>query len=474
MAPTYKNFIYMEEQGFLFAYVPKVACTNWKSLLRYMAGAEDWLNNNRAHDKVNAGLRYLDPADAADMALLQDRSLRKYAMVRDPYSRTLSAYLNKVESRLPVQPESEGENHFCKVVRDIDHFRQEQLDTSLYPEITFEVFLLWLRDSTSPYTQDEHWAPQSSLLLQPDLEFDYIGRFEDLQTESQHLLQAMGCDQSFPSQKEVKFAPTGAQSKIDTYYSQPTYRLVNQIFARDFKNLSYNVFTECAVKVKERRPSKTHSLQIIKEIGIPLATVIDVGAQVKTEELAQIFPGKTHLLVEPIEEYLEDLESYYKESGINTKIAAVAAAEYDGEAQLALRSVNNGRSITHARLIDGPGMRTTPVRKVDTLVKEYDLPGPFLIKIDVDGAEERVLQGASATLQNTNVVIVEAQVRNFLDRAQPLIAAGFELMDLVDLCYYNNRLSQFDMIFVNKQRMIHAGMDLMGKTFDPKLWFKIK
>ena len=45
MPPTYRNFIYNAERGFVFAYVPKVACTNWKSLLRYMAGHDDWLDN---------------------------------------------------------------------------------------------------------------------------------------------------------------------------------------------------------------------------------------------------------------------------------------------------------------------------------------------------------------------------------------------------------------------------------------------
>lgn len=50
---NYKNFIYDEARGFVFAYVPKVACTNWKSLLRFMAGEKDWLDNRRAHDKAS-------------------------------------------------------------------------------------------------------------------------------------------------------------------------------------------------------------------------------------------------------------------------------------------------------------------------------------------------------------------------------------------------------------------------------------
>ena len=35
----------------------------------------------------------------------------------------LSAYLNKVESRLPLPEEAEGEEYFLTVTRDIDRFR---------------------------------------------------------------------------------------------------------------------------------------------------------------------------------------------------------------------------------------------------------------------------------------------------------------------------------------------------------------
>ena len=78
MTIIYKNFIYMEDRGFLFAYVPKVACTNWKSLLRYMSGKEDWLDNKLAHDKALGGLRYLD-LNGEDAEILLDPSIRKYA-----------------------------------------------------------------------------------------------------------------------------------------------------------------------------------------------------------------------------------------------------------------------------------------------------------------------------------------------------------------------------------------------------------
>jgi len=239
MGPIYKNFIYDEDRGFLFAYVPKVACTNWKSLLRHMAGQEDWLDNRRAHDKENGGLRYLDLSKPEDQALLQNPILRKYAMVRDPYSRILSAYLNKVEARLPVSPQIEGEDHFCAVVRDIDRFRQEHLSPADYPEINFEVFLRWLQHGKSWFTKDEHWTAQATLLRQPEVRFELLGRFENMTEDAAQLLHAMGCDQGFPSQRDVNFSPTKATEKMAQYYTKACQEHVKTFFAADFILFGY-------------------------------------------------------------------------------------------------------------------------------------------------------------------------------------------------------------------------------------------
>lgn len=240
MTIIYKNFIYMEDRGFIFAYVPKVACTNWKSLLRYMSGKEDWLDNKLAHDKALGGLRYLD-LNGEDAEILLDPSIRKYAMVRDPFSRILSAYLNKVEFLLPPKPATEGEDHFCKVVREIDIFRRDVLGQAHSPEITFEVFLLWLRDSGSWFTKDEHWAPQVTLLRQPDVAFDIVGRFENLSEDATRILAAMGCDQAFPTPKDVKFAPTQATEKMKNYYSDAERSLVEDLFAEDLDVFGYSM-----------------------------------------------------------------------------------------------------------------------------------------------------------------------------------------------------------------------------------------
>ncbi|NOZ37941.1 MAG: sulfotransferase family protein [Gammaproteobacteria bacterium] len=238
MTVTYKNFIYNAERGFIFAYVPKVACTNWKALLRYMAGHEDWLDNKFAHDKKKGGLHYLE-LDGPDNALLMRPDISKYAMVRNPYSRVLSAYLNKIECRLPVQPETENEDHFHNVVRDVDTYRRDVLDVARFPDITLEVFLRWLKGSDSWFVNDEHWAPQVTLLHLPEVKFDIVGRFENLSEDAPRILRAMGCEQDFPSQKDVNFAPTGAQSKVQRYFDVTCCTLVEELYAEDFVTLEY-------------------------------------------------------------------------------------------------------------------------------------------------------------------------------------------------------------------------------------------
>lgn len=226
----------MEERGFIFAYVPKVACTGWKSLIRRISGYVDWLDNELAHDKANGGLRYLD-SEGPDAGLLLQKEIKKFAMVREPYSRALSAYLNKIEPRLP--PKKEPRDHFDRIVVKIEAWRLAALDLAEHHEITFEVFLLWLSDSGSWLAHDEHFASQTMLLRQPEVAFDIIGRFEDFSRASGEIMAAMGWDEQFPNPREQNFSPTGASSKVHQYFNASCYKLVDEIYKDDFHYFKY-------------------------------------------------------------------------------------------------------------------------------------------------------------------------------------------------------------------------------------------
>jgi FkbM family methyltransferase len=53
--------------------------------------------------------------------------------------------------------------------------------------------------------------------------------------------------------------------------------------------------------------------------------------------------------------------------------------------------------------------RTKHMNSLDKIVKERGFPPPDLIKIDVQGAERDVIQGALETIKNTQYMIVEMQ-----------------------------------------------------------------
>jgi hypothetical protein len=95
----YFNFIWQERFAYIFAYVPKVACTNWKCVLRHQIGASDYLNPRLAHDREQSGLTFLSEEPRAH-ELLADPLLAKYAIVREPFSRALSAYLDNTRADL--------------------------------------------------------------------------------------------------------------------------------------------------------------------------------------------------------------------------------------------------------------------------------------------------------------------------------------------------------------------------------------
>lgn len=205
--------------------------------MRYLNGAPDWLENKLAHDRQLSGLEYLQiQPDQPGFGLPE--GARRFAMVRNPYDRTLSAYLNKVEQRLPLKAEDTG-NYWDSVVAKVENFRVNELDTTKHPEISLEVFLRWIKYSDDWEIQDEHWCPQTTLLRQPEIEFDYIGRFENIAEDAPKILAQMGCDQSFPSQRDVKFAPTNASVRLERYMTPEVEALIESIYALDFEQFGY-------------------------------------------------------------------------------------------------------------------------------------------------------------------------------------------------------------------------------------------
>lgn len=224
----------------------------------------------------------------------------------------------------------------------------------------------------------------------------------------------------------------------------------------------------------KRHPLKTHSFKALKEMGVPVETVIDVGILSSTWELIAAYGDKPHLLIEPIVEFEDRIRKIYDGKKINYELIKVAASDEDGEALMKTKSVREGIEITHAQMADTPDgsaeYRTVPMRKLNTLVAERSLEKPFFLKIDVDGAELKILEGASEILPHCSVVCIETGTTNLFQRADVIRRHGFQLFDLVDICYYNDRLVQVDAIFVNTRIIQEMNLGIYKDGFDISKW----
>lgn len=237
---VYRNFIFIEKNDFVFTYVPKVACTNWKCIFRCFLEFDDCMNPALAHDRKNSGLVFLSELSDYE-TVLSNPAIKKYTFVRNPFSRVLSAYLNKVE---PFVIDSEVKknlnDYFVRVFEEISNFTKAKLGEDT---VSFYSFLAWLADPAREYKyglHDEHWVPQSVITQFDKVTYDFVGKLENVAEDSKYILDKLGSDMEFPTQKQVKFLPNNANEKLLSYYGSREVELVREIYKDDFKNFNYS------------------------------------------------------------------------------------------------------------------------------------------------------------------------------------------------------------------------------------------
>jgi FkbM family methyltransferase len=204
-------------------------------------------------------------------------------------------------------------------------------------------------------------------------------------------------------------------------------------------------------------PIASERLSWLIENGVDVRAVLDVGVQFGTPFLMESCKHLPHLLFEPVDDYIPAIHRKY--AGFEYEVFHAAVSDRDGVAwQLGYSADSSGR-VTHSqisdRAVDADGQnklvscKEISMRKLDTIMADRREASPYLLKIDVDGHEIPILNGAQNTLKQSSIVIVEAQLSTIVEKTLLLRTAGFTLFDIVDLCYYYGRLSQVDLIFVS-------------------------
>jgi FkbM family methyltransferase len=208
-------------------------------------------------------------------------------------------------------------------------------------------------------------------------------------------------------------------------------------------------------------------LQHYRRLGLEPRTVIDVGVAEGTPELYAAFCEAQLLLVEPLEEYSRSLQTIVRERGAQLVLAA--AGPTAATMEIAVHRVPACSSLLGAHRGDNAEIswRCVPTVALDDVIVERALPGPYVLKVDVEGAELRVLEGATALLEQTELALLEVSLFELVADAPQLhdVVAWMHQHGFVVADFYNghNRLldgalAQVDVAFVKEDgrfRRVH-------------------
>ncbi len=199
----------------------------------------------------------------------------------------------------------------------------------------------------------------------------------------------------------------------------------DQIIARGFaKGLKINIgFSHVGYVLGTTEPEVQAALDMLLRPGM---TVYDIGANVGFHAISaarRIGPDAKVVCFEPLPSNAKQIE-YNAASNKFTNIQVVTAALGSSEGEAAFwtsRQPTWGKLASVGKKPDKFANEVkVSLRRLDSVVDELKLPPPALIKMDVEGSEIDVLEGARKTLERYRpTLLIEAHgtnaaIENFL------------------------------------------------------------
>ncbi|XP_012729357.2 carbohydrate sulfotransferase 12 isoform X1 [Fundulus heteroclitus] len=243
----------------IYCYVPKVACTNWKrimvvlsqSLISPVTGKPytdpqsvpaDLVHNSSLHLTFAKFWRHYGSLSRHLMAL-KLQHYTKFLFVRDPFVRLISAFRNKLG-----RPNEDFYRQFGSVMLrrygnasgSVAETAAEAFAAGIKP--TFRQFVTYLLDPETERESifNEHWRQVYRLCHPCQVKYDFIGRLETLESDSEQLLKLLKVDHllQFPSGPRNR---TAASWETDWFAEIPITerRELYKLYKPDFELFGY-------------------------------------------------------------------------------------------------------------------------------------------------------------------------------------------------------------------------------------------
>jgi hypothetical protein len=211
------------KQRLIYVETPKVGCTLIKRVMQFAeCGFDEDALPEDVHDRRTSPLRSPKDDLAGFLAELESDACLTFSFVRNPFTRFLSAYLDKIVGDPAVLTK-----------------RQKKLGIGPGPERpSFDEFVELVSNQTA-LDMDVHWAPQSFLLGWPRVRYGFLGRFERLTEDLDTLMAARGLRYPIGARRLAISHATGADKKLAAYFSEKTRQRIVDIYGDDFSHFAY-------------------------------------------------------------------------------------------------------------------------------------------------------------------------------------------------------------------------------------------
>ncbi len=212
--------------GYVYVENAKVACSTIKLILQRMElddpsyHGEDLLD---IHTRIFSPM--IRPAQVGSFShYIQRPDVKALCFVRNPYTRLLSAYLDKIMQNWPAK----------RGILECLGRDPEVLDV----DVSFEEFVGVVANQ-SISEMNPHWRIQYYQTFQEQVDYDFIGRFENLDDDLKTILENINPDYARYWGREERHA-TRSDKLLKQYYTDEIEEIVYHKYQQDFEEFGYS------------------------------------------------------------------------------------------------------------------------------------------------------------------------------------------------------------------------------------------
>lgn len=240
LGPQQMNYTFSVslKNQYVFCEVAKSGCSAvkralWRQELSDVPmpkGFEDTYKNVHVAFPHHLLIKPFQLGEARFNQLIRDPSFLKWTVVRNPFTRALSGFLDKV---------GRDEPQFANVRGRIAQLRGVKPAKVEHTSVTFEEFCHALKSFEKPHEFDPHWRPQAAHTCADILPYDHVAKLESLDESEGEIGRMLGLKNlSFTSQRPHA---TGANDRLAEHYTPEAEAIIREVYADDFKTFGYSL-----------------------------------------------------------------------------------------------------------------------------------------------------------------------------------------------------------------------------------------